>query len=197
MGPTAPKKKQPPVYTNDSVIESLRDLGANVSKSTTGAVGKIGADALAALFGSLPPKGELKPNQTVEIGREQPPAPVQRPELQPRPMARLSEDDYKLRQQLEAVRAELKALAASLKNLHQEVQTAIEQAPVAPGIYHVNFFEQLKSMLKVLRQQIEDSRTWLALWTTRKKKMGYWGLFKKHGTQFGLSGERAIATQAG
>ena len=67
-----------------------------------------------------------------------------------------------------------------------------------PGIYHVNFFERLRSILKVLREQIDDSRTWLALSAQRKqKKLGYWGMFKKHGTSFGLSNERSIATSAG
>ncbi|MEK7119300.1 MAG: DUF5660 family protein, partial [Patescibacteria group bacterium] len=69
--------------------------------------------------------------------------------------------------------------------------------PVAPGVYHLNFFERLKSMLKILREQIEDSSSWLSLQNNRKKKKRYWGMYKKHGTSFGLSHERNLATQAG
>ena len=106
-------------------------------------------------------------------------------------------EDIAIKQQLEAIRQELKALAVSMKGFHQEVQKAVETPIAEPGIYHVNFFERLRSLIKLLREQIEDGRSWLALWNTRKKKMGYWGMFKKHGTSFGLSSERSIATQAG
>mgnify|MGYP001592197026 FL=1 len=95
------------------------------------------------------------------------------------------------------IRAELKSLMASLKNLNKEVQNAVTQEVVNPGVYHVNFYEQLRNFIKVLRQQIEDSGAWLASFNTRKKKMGYWGMYKKHGTTFGLSNERSLATSAG
>ena len=101
------------------------------------------------------------------------------------------------RQQLEAVRQELKALSQSLKNLSKDVQAAIETSPVSPGIYHINYYDQLRIFIHVLRLQIEDSRVWLQMSVGRKKKLGYWGMFKKHGTTFGLSNERSLATAAG
>ena len=81
--------------------------------------------------------------------------------------------------------------------LSTEIHKAVAEVPVDPGIYHVNFYEKLKAVLKTLREQIDDSRSWLTLHQSRKKKMGYWGMFKKHGTTFGLSNERSIATSAG
>jgi len=57
--------------------------------------------------------------------------------------------------------------------------------------------ERISSILKLLREQVDDSRTWLSLHTNRKQKRGFWGMYKKHGTQFGLSNERTLATQAG
>jgi hypothetical protein len=46
--------------------------------------------------------------------------------------------------------------------------------------------------------KIEDGRAWLETFAKRKKKkLGYWKMYKKHGTTFGLSHERTIATQTG
>lgn len=192
-----PIKKQPVTRTNDSIIESLRTLGSGVGKTVVKDVaGKVASDALSSLFGRLPAQGELKPNQPIDIRTERQPSPTfRRPELNRQPMVRLEE--VNLKQQIEAVRTELKALAASLKTLNLEVQKAVAEVPVAPGVYHLNFFERLKSILKILREQIDDSRTWLAMHTARKQKKNYWGMFKKHGTSFGLSSERTMATQAG
>lgn len=188
-----------PVVGNDSILESIRDLGSGVGKTVArDVVGKVGSDVLASLVGAPPASGELQPNQEIKLPQEKEamaPA-VKRQELQPK-LADIRADQAKVREQLEKVRAELKALAASLKSFHQEVEKAISETPVEPGVYHLNFFERLRSLLQVLRTQVEDSRNWLALWTNRKKQKHYWGLYKKHGTQFGLSSERTLATQAG
>jgi hypothetical protein len=71
------------------------------------------------------------------------------------------------------------------------------ETPVDPGIYHVTFLERLRSFIQLLREQVDDSRTWLTVSSKRQKKMAFWGLYKKHGTQFGLSSERTVSTQAG
>lgn len=197
--PAKPVKK-PTTYTNDGILEALRGLSGGVGKTVTKDVaGKVASDALASLFGAMPKQsGELKPNQSIDLGVEEQPQPrYRRPEVAPatRPV---HEDSQKIAQQIESVRAELKALAASVKSLNTEINKAVSEVPVDPGIYHVNFFERLRSILKVLREQIDDSRTWLALSAERKqKKLGYWAMFKKHGTTFGLSNERSIATSAG
>lgn len=192
-----PPKKQPAARTNDTIIESLRTVGSGVGKTVVKDVaGKVASDALSSLFGSLPTQGELKPNQPIDVRTERQPQPAfRRPEVNRPPVVRLEE--VNLRQQIEAVRHELKVLAASLKTLNLEVQKAVAEVPVAPGVYHLNFFERLKSILKILREQIDDSRAWLSLHTARKQKKNYWSLFKKHGTSFGLSSERTMATQAG
>lgn len=204
MTPKQQNQKKPQVYTNDNILESLRGVGGNVVKSTADTATKISSDVLSSLFGSLPKTGELKPDQTVDLT---PDLPAGRQERQPLPQIGRRPDilrpptvnvqEINLKQQIEAVRMELKGIAESLKNLHQDVQKAINEVPVEPGIYHINFFARLKSFLKLLREQIDDSRTWLNLSMGRRKKMGYWGMFKKHGTTFGLSSERSIATAAG
>ncbi len=192
--------KKPKAYSNDSILEALRDLSGGVGKTVVKDVaGKVASDALASLFGAIPPKqGELQQNEQIDLGRQEQPQPrFNRPEMSPvtRPV---HEDSQKLAQQIEGIRTELKALAASIQSLNTEIKKAVAEVPVDPGIYHVNFLERLRSILKVLREQIDDSKSWLALSAQRKqKKLGYWGMFKKHGTSFGLSNERSLATSAG
>jgi hypothetical protein len=201
------KPKRPVNYTNDSILEAIRDLSGGVGKTVTkDLAGKVGSDALTSLFGSLPRQGEMRPNQAVTIperqARQEPrpershPA-VGRPEMSPVSRPIIREDQQKLAVQIESVRQELKAIAASIQSLNAEIGKAVQAVPVNPGIYHANYFDHLKSILKVLREQIDDSRSWLAMHSDRKKKKGYWGMFKKHGTSFGLSNERSLATSAG
>lgn len=191
-------KKKQLHYKNDNVLEALGSVPSSVGSNTVAEFGKIGSDIVSSLLGGAPRSGDLAPNQAIEFGEKPQETIVPQPvhvEALHKPNASLI--DMETRQQLEAVRAELKALIASLKNLHQEVATAVAKEDVDPGIYHLNFYEQLRTFIKVLRLQVEDSRSWLASFGGRKKKMGYWGMYKKHGTTFGLSNERSLATAAG
>ncbi len=205
---SAKPPKKPAAYTNDSILEALRDLSGGVGKTVTHDVaGKVATDALTSIFGTpTSQQGELRPNQSVNVpdrqaARQRPERfypPFMRPEVRPvAPRPVIHEDQQKLSQQIEAVRQELKAIAASIQSLNADIGKAVNEVPVNPGIYHANFFERLRSVLKILREQIDDSRSWLTMHTSRKKKMGYWGMYKKHGTTFGLSNERSLATSAG
>lgn len=191
--------KRPAAFTNDSILEAIRDLGGGVGKTLAHDVaGKVATDALSSLFGTPIKQGELRQNESIDFPVERAPQPViRRPEVRPAEKVVFHEDP-KIKQQLDAVRAELAALVKSMQTLNIEIQKAVAETPVSPGIYHVTFYEKLRSVLQMLREQIDDSRSWLSLSSQRKqKRMGYWGMFKKHGTTFGLSNERSIATSAG
>lgn len=191
--------KKTSTYTNDSILEALRDLSGGVGKTVTRDVaGKVASDALSSLFGSPLKQGEMRPNESIDFPVErQPRREIRRPEIQPAQKV-IFHEDPQIKQQLEAVRAELAALSKSIKMLTIDIQRAVTEVPVAPGVYHVTFYEKLRAVLQMLREQIDDSRTWLTLSAQRKqKKLGYWGMFKKHGTSFGLSNERSLATSAG
>jgi len=93
---------------------------------------------------------------------------------------------------------ELKKLAKSSKELEITFrEITVEQRPVNPGKYHLNFFEWMLITIKSARMKIEDSKNWASLFASKKGKKDYWSSFKKHGTSFGLSGERTPATQTG
>lgn len=193
-------KKQQSAYTTNGILESLRDLGGGVGKTVAkDVVGRVASDALSSLFGQ-PTGGELKPKQTVDLTPEyrpaRPPFPVRRPEVY-QPIIADRREEPGMRQKVEAVRAELAGLAGSIKKFNREIERAVEDIPPHPGVYHINFLERLRGVILILRQQIEDSSSWLSLWTSRKQKKQYWGLYKKHGTSFGLSSERNVSTQAG
>lgn len=198
-----PLQSQKPVrrlktYTNDNILEALRGIGSGVGKGLIKDVAeKTASDALKSLFGGIPQHGELKANQVIDFSQERQPQPrMHRPEVH-QPERVVFHEDTAIKQQLDAVRAELKALSKSVQMLSLDIQKAVIETPVSPGTYHITFYEKLRSILKMLREQIDDSRSWLTLHTERKKKMGYWGMFKKHGTTFGLSNERSLATSAG
>lgn len=194
-----PTKKQPVVPLNDNVIESLRGVGDSVGKTVVkDVIGKIATDTLTTIFTGTPRSGELRPNQPINLSHEQERAPqathARQEFVRPAP---IHEDQAVLKKQIEAVRSELKMLAISVKQLSNEMSRAINDIPVNPGIYHLNFMDRLRSVLRVLRENIEHSSAWLSLTTSRKQKKGYWGMYKKHGTTFGLSSERSVSTNAG
>lgn len=199
-------KQAPAGYQNDSVIESIRDLGGSVGATVAKDVAaRVATDALTSIFGGMPSSGELKANQSILFGSPQPDrapeAPkaleARRSEYRPAIQAVPHLEDAMLKQQIEAIRQELAMLAKSVKSMNQEVNRAVMEVPVDPGVYHLNFFEQMRSVLKMLREQVDDSRVWLSSFNSRKKKRGYWGMYKKHGTSYGLSSERTLATSTG
>lgn len=193
-----PKKQS--AMPNNSVLESLRDLGSGVGNTITKDVmGGMANDALASLFGQ-PTGGDFKrPQQpSVEGFPERSPfrPQMRRPEVY-RPMITDQREEAGMMEKLNSVRMELKALASSIKNLNSQIERAIDDIPAHTGIYHVNFLERLRGIIQTLRENIEDSGSWLSLWSGRKQKKKYWGMYKKHGTSFGLSSERNVSTQAG
>jgi hypothetical protein len=191
------KKKPIPQYVNDNILESMRGIGSSVGKTVTkDVVGQIGLDMIQTLFQTPQTRTEQAP-MAPEVQKTHQEQPARTPSFVESMHMRETEDARVVRQQIEEVRQELKLLVASLKKVHQEVDKAVSEAPVDPGIYHLNFYEQLKNFLRIIRQQVEDSGVWLQAFQTRKKKMGYWGMYKKHGTTFGLSNERSLATSAG
>jgi hypothetical protein len=191
--PKKPQNKR----NNATILESLRDIGGGVGKTITKDVaGKVAQDAFASLFGSMPKNQEFGRNQRIEFPQ---PEHVQSGKKAPEfnRGAIIHADQLHIKQELESVRAELKSLSQTIKQFTQEVDKAIREEPIEPGIYHVNFYQRLRSLLFLLREQIDDSRTWLMVSKGKKQKKQYWGLYKKHGTKFGLSSERTMATQTG
>lgn len=100
---------------------------------------------------------------------------------------------------LQKLQEQIILLEKSEKNLSNEVaKIKIEQLPRKTGLYYIRYLEWLITIVRQLRFKVEEGRAWLATFTKRqKKRLGYWKMYKKHGTTFGLSHERTLATQTG
>lgn len=133
-----------------------------------------------------------------------------KPEIEKQPKTRetllfsyeKSQSDKKVVEETQVILSKLKEqivlLEKSEKSLASEVtKVKVEQLPKKTGVYYIRFLEWLMTVVKQLRMKVEDGRAWLATFTQRKKKRGYWQMYKKHGTTFGLSHERTLATQTG
>jgi hypothetical protein len=100
---------------------------------------------------------------------------------------------------LQQLKEQIVLLEKSEKSLAADItKVKVEKLPPKTGIYYLRFLEWLMIVVRQLRMKIEDGRAWLATFMERKKKrIGYWQMYKKHGTTFGLSHERTLATQTG
>ena len=111
---------------------------------------------------------------------------------------KLNNEMYEIKQILDTLKRQVKMLEKSEKALVSDISKLnIQQLPNKPGVYYVRFFEWLITIVRQLRAKVEEGRTWLQAMTAKKKKVGYWKMYKKHGTTFGLSNERTLATQSG
>lgn len=205
MAPTAKKKKKQELV--DNPIEAVRELAGDLGQSArTDLISGMADSAFSQIFGSPSTSfNELKPNEEVPISSpsEQPLAREEILSFQNQRQANERDvfsyqESIQLKQEIGELLRQIKLLAKSTSNLTQEVSLlAMEDMPVNPGRYHVNFLEWLVRLIKSLREKVEDSRTWLSVFHSKKKQKQYWSMFKKHGTSFGLSSERTIATQVG
>lgn len=106
--------------------------------------------------------------------------------------------EVEIKQQVDQIRMEIKRLIATSKVVEMTVKDATaDVAPVKPGKYHINFFEFVLNVIRDATRKLEDSVSYGALFTSKKQQSKYWNSYKKHGTSFGLSGERSTATQTG
>lgn len=109
-----------------------------------------------------------------------------------------SKVEIEVKQRVEEIRLEIKKLVKTSKIVEQTVKDATaEKAPVRPGKYHLSFFEFVLSVIRDATRKLEDSVSYGAVFTSKKQQSKYWSKYKKHGTTFGLSGERTTATQTG
>jgi len=103
-----------------------------------------------------------------------------------------------LAKRIEEIRRELIKLAKEIGQEARHIEKQLLTHIPEPSEYHLSFLDKIKKILILLRKKINDSRTWLEEWQARsKKRRYYWYHFKKSGTKFWLSGERAVATQTG
>ncbi len=190
------QKKRRSIPSQDTILEQMRDVGTGMVKSVKDdLIGGVTSDILHELFS---PNKKDTQGQEVFISQDGLPKPV-RSEVRKPETVLFSAQEADIAQEVEALRNELKKTAEELKELNSaisEVEKTVALTPISPGKYHLSFFAKLRAILKLFREQISESRVWLEAASSKKKKQQYWSMFKKHGTTFGLSSERVVATQA-
>ena len=112
-------------------------------------------------------------------------------------------EDIKISQETHAIVIELKKQITILEKKEKSFTSElskikVEQLPAKTGIYYLRFLEWMLLEVKRLIIKVEEGSVWLATFNQKKKKkLGYWKMYKKHGTTFCLSQERTSATQTG
>lgn len=199
-------------FVNENPLEALRDVGEGVVDSMGDLLRESTHDFWKQLLGtsekeSTQKSGELTEGQELNLAKQKNDEEETIPDTEPaidyrREILQAERTSTRetevLETKIQEIIIELKHLVASSQTLEVEFkEVSQQQVIVKPGKYHLNFFEWLLSAVRSARERVEDSSAWLSAMQSKKSKKGYWNMFKKHGTTFGLSGERVVATQTG
>lgn len=212
-------KAKKPQQSWENPIEAWRDLSGAFGQTVKEEGKNFAADALKQivnlekdiekLSGDLKAGDSLDLTQLNKMPQHEPQAPEIDRYVQPgidyfrqfrsvreRPV--VTEDTRQVQVRIDQILVELRNLTSSSQELAvQFEEITMEAAPAQAGTYHLNFFEWVFSVIQKARERIEESQTWLTLFKSKKGQKTYWNMFRKHGTSFGLSGERVVATQTG
>ena len=193
-------------------LEVMKDVGSATAKQMRDEASKIPGDFMEQLMGFQPKtrnfSGELIPGEALEVSevfsgrydeiqktRKQ--VSLERQLLEAE-RVQVEKKSNELRMNLHAIRQEILVLAQKTDSLTQETEIAAMQAPIAPGIYHVIFFEKLLEFIKSFRKKVEEAAVWLQAVNGRAAKKNAWGArYKQHGAKYLLSGEHYLQRSAG
>ncbi len=213
-----PKVGSANTHETESVSGALRSAANDIKDQIT----PFGSDFFKQLLGleektaSAHKKGEvvdMKPGEAIDfkaLKKQKSAETMHNPNILPgidyrREIVHGSEtinakEKNEIAQTINEIKNELQRLVSSSALLQEEFKGVyMNQAPATPGKYHQNFFEWVLIVLKQARMKVEDSGAWIQAMKGKGKKgkADYWGMFKKHGTTFGQSNERSVATQTG
>lgn len=106
--------------------------------------------------------------------------------------------DAHIERKVEEIRIELKQLMKESKQLEATFKSIqVEQKIVNAGTYHENLFDVIRGLIKIARAKVQEGISWAGTAKGKKQQKEYWNMFQKHGTTFGMSHERTVATQTG
>jgi hypothetical protein len=184
-------------HFQDSFLEQLADTVKKEPK-------KFASTAASSLLGKLPITSENgdQAHGSPEVYPARPRQEKQKtPEIQLfsfRERQNNLDVNYKIEALMKEIRHMIIAIDKDQKSLlNDAAKITVEQLPQNPGIYHIHFLEWVLRTLTDLKKKVSESATWFSMVVGKRKKMGYWGMAKKHGTTFSMSNERTIATQSG
>lgn len=201
------------VNNTNNFVESVRDMGTSVVKSLQNDVVKGTAQSIFdQLLGSTKtgtaPTTEQNPAANLEqiiAERESQAAEQARSQerafhvnKQKESQVLFSFADEKVRKEIEGVRSELAMLVKTMGKVEKQIENAIMDNCVDAGLYHLNYFQKLKTWIIFMRKSLEDSSSWLGMAAGRGKRQSYfWGQVQKSGTKYSMSSERNVQMGAG
>lgn len=198
--------------SSDSILEALRGIGGDGASQLKNEASEISKRFFDQMLGWEKPapkaSGGLSPGQSIEINqvlREQTEENKQlrsrlayEQSLRAQESQLASRDTQEVKLQVQALSSEIGQLAQSTNSLAKETKIAAMQAPVTPGVYHITFFESLRSYIVSFRKKIENASLWLQASNQRSaKKKGFWGQVGKSGAKRLLSSEDYAQRSAG
>lgn len=181
-------------------LESLKDFGSSTAQNIGSSLKDLGGGMLDQLLGT-----KYGTNEN-ESGRQESGHAQGQEKSSPRSKKEANIFNYNEYHESVLVKQEIKSLVeqirkeiqyikkadASLMNEVKDIEKiAIDSLPEKPGIYHVRFLEIVLRALRLMREKIGESNTWMQALMSKKKKRG--SLFaansKKKGTQYSQSQE--------
>lgn len=81
--------------------------------------------------------------------------------------------EKQVKQEIDKLRQELKFLVKEVGEFHKEIEVSLLTEVVHPGQegkYYLNFFQQLRAFIMLLRQKIKSARTWSQQMHAKSKK---------------------------
>lgn len=207
--------KKPVSHERDSIKDSIGMIPQGVAESVTQMGKDSMSDMWAQFFGaeqSSSNHGELQQGQEFTLGNHKPqnkfeeealkhyvePALNYRQEILGGSEKISKSEEREMQYQIQEILVEIKQLAATSAELQVQFKDVIADQRIAkPGKYHVGFFKFIVALIRQARKKVENSSAFLSALHSKKRQKGYWNMFKKHGTSFGMSNERNVATQTG
>lgn len=205
----ATKQKRAIRQTTDS-FEDIKNIGNELKKSVVEDLGKgTISDLWEQILGkgqmaqSAPRSGDLKQGEEINLKQEKKIQNIEPGINYAREIVHAekkinAENEQQTKVRIQEIMFEIKKLTSSSKELQiQFKEVTMEQVPQGAGKYHTAFMEWVLSLIRSARERVDSAVSWTSIMKSKKGQRQYWSLFKKHGTSFGLSGERVVATQAG
>lgn len=197
-------------HYDQNPVEAITSIGGSVGKALVEDAGKeLIGDLWDQILGVEPQKqqkthGDLAEGQELDFKKQKrevykDPGIDYRREIIHTQKTESVRENREIKVRIQEIVIELKKLVKSSSELEIQFKevSAIERVPENAGTYHVNFFEWVLSTIRSAQTKVESASSWMSHMKGKKNKRDYWSSFKKHGTSFGLSGERMVATQVG
>jgi len=177
-------------------IESLREMSAQMGKSTVDTLQSMGEGMIDQLMGVTHSEKEQKVDDFQPTEKET--KKVIKKEANLFNYTSHHENVIvrdQIKNLIEQIRQEvlyIKKADASLLNEVRDIEKfTMDTLSEKPGIYHVKFLEVVLQILRSVRMKVGESRTWMQALMSKKAKRGsaYNARSKKQGTAYSLSQE--------